>query len=401
MGRWRAVTALLLLRHNQILNSLKPSSPRVWKHPATRFHHRLLDLRPFSAFPSPISIYNNDSDSGSSDVYQNYDFRTKEEEDKGKITVKAYFLSTSIDLKGMQADNLCYVVPPTSRSTNSIALKFSDSSSGFSSLDERESVSSCRFMVVFQYGSAVLFNVDDNMTLSLFSTLFVDMLLGCLQKSEKMVSALYNLSVTSYHWENHSFMNNSFLDVVLDYAVKEKPLLNEEMRGGPDYIVLKKLDTDSIRIIGSVLGQSIALDYFVSQVDKLVQEFAGINRGMEKTGTFTMHRKKLFQLVGKANSNLADVILRVGLFDRSEIAWREARYAQIYEYLREEYEVTQRFGNLDFKLKFVEHNIHFLQEVMQNRKSDLLEWCIIFLLTIENVLSIYGIVRESTGVSLL
>lgn len=30
------------------------------------------------------------------------------------------------------------------------------------SLDERESVSSCRFMVVFQYGSAVLFNVDDS-----------------------------------------------------------------------------------------------------------------------------------------------------------------------------------------------------------------------------------------------
>lgn len=29
-------------------------------------------------------------------------------------------------------------------------------------MDERESVSSCRFMVVFQYGSAVLFNVDDN-----------------------------------------------------------------------------------------------------------------------------------------------------------------------------------------------------------------------------------------------
>lgn len=50
-----------------------------------------------------------------------------------------------------------------------------------------------------------------------------------------------------------------------------------------------------------------------------MEEFAGINRAMEKTGTFTMHRKKLFQLVGKANSNLADVILRVGLFDRYSI----------------------------------------------------------------------------------
>ena len=39
---------------------------------------------------------------------------------------------------------------------------------------------------------------------------------------------------------------------------------------------------------------------------------------------------------------------------RSEIAWRDAKYAEIYEYLREEYEVAQRFGNLDFKLKFVE-----------------------------------------------
>lgn len=37
---------------------------------------------------------------------------------------------------------------------------------------------------------------------------------------------------------------------------------------------------------------------------------------MEKTGTFTMERKKLFQLVGKANSNLADVIIKLGLFER-------------------------------------------------------------------------------------
>lgn len=51
-----------------------------------------------------------------------------------------------------------------------------------------------------------------------------------------------------------------------DYAVKEQPLLDGDMEGGPDYIVLKALDTDGIRIIGSVLGQSIALDYFVSQV---------------------------------------------------------------------------------------------------------------------------------------
>lgn len=59
---------------------------------------------------------------------------------------------------------------------------------------------------------------------------------------------------------------------------------------------------------------SFVISYY--QVDGLVEEFAGINRGMEKTGTFTMDKKKLLQLVGKANSNLADVILKVGLFER-------------------------------------------------------------------------------------
>uniref|UniRef100_A0A453FKN2 DUF155 domain-containing protein n=1 Tax=Aegilops tauschii subsp. strangulata TaxID=200361 RepID=A0A453FKN2_AEGTS len=52
------------------------------------------------------------------------------------------------------------------------------------------------------------------------------------------------------------------------------------------------------------------------RVDDMVEEFTEINRIMEKTGDFTMKRKKLFQLVGKANSNLADVIIRLGLFDR-------------------------------------------------------------------------------------
>lgn len=38
------------------------------------------------------------------------------------------------------------------------------------------------------------------------------------------------------------------------------------MQGGADFIVLKNLDVDGIRIIGSVLGQSIALDHYIRQV---------------------------------------------------------------------------------------------------------------------------------------
>ena len=52
----------------------------------------------------------------------------------------------------------------------------------------------------------------------------------------------------------------------IEYEVRQTPTLNTWMQGGLDYIMLQYLNIDGIRTIGSVLGQSIALDYYVRQV---------------------------------------------------------------------------------------------------------------------------------------
>lgn len=56
------------------------------------------------------------------------------------------------------------------------------------------------------------------------------------------------------------------LSETVEYEVREMPTLNTWMQGGLDYIMLQYLNIDGIRTIGSVLGQSIALDYYVRQV---------------------------------------------------------------------------------------------------------------------------------------
>ncbi|XP_010534296.1 PREDICTED: uncharacterized protein LOC104809890 isoform X1 [Tarenaya hassleriana] len=287
-----------------------------------------------------------------------------EEDAKLSIPVRAYFFSTSVDLRSLVDQNKQNFIPPTSRMTNYVVLRFgnhADPTGKGGCISGSESV----YMVVFQYGSIVLFNVREHE---------VD---EYLKVVERHASGL---------------LPEMRKD---EYEVRENPTLNTWMQGGLDYIMLQFLNIDGIRTIGSVLGQSIALDYYGRQVDGMVAEFTDINRGMEKTGTFTMDRKKLFQLVWKANSNLADVILKLGLFERSDIAWKDAKYAQIWEYLRDEFELTQRFASLDFKLKFVEHNIRFLQEILQNRKSDFLEWLIIILISAEIAISLYDLVQRS------
>ncbi|KAG9145646.1 hypothetical protein Leryth_018709 [Lithospermum erythrorhizon] len=284
--------------------------------------------------------------------------------DTVSIPVRAFFFSTRVDLRSLVEQNKQNFIPPTSRMTNYVVLKYTTNSEPHSLVGRLSENNSC-YMVVFQYGSIVLFNVQD-----------VEVN-GYLKIVEKHSSGL---------------LPEMRKD---EYEVREKATLGTWMQGGLDYIMLQYLNTDGIRIIGSVLGQSIALDYYVRQVDGMVAEFTDINREMEKTGTFTMERKKLFQLVGKANSNLADVILKLGLFERSDIAWKDAKYAEIWEFLRDEFELTQRFASLDFKLKFVEHNIRFLQEILQNRKSDFLEWLIIILIGVEILISVYDIAHKS------
>ncbi|XP_050212175.1 protein RETARDED ROOT GROWTH-LIKE isoform X2 [Mercurialis annua] len=279
------------------------------------------------------------------------------EDSKISIPVRAFFFSTSVDLKSLMEQNKPNFIQPASRMTNYVVLRFGN----FSELDASRTCiigSNCCYMVVFQYGSIVLFNVREH-EVDDYLKIVRNHASGLLPEMRKD-----------------------------EYEVREKPTSHTWMQSGCDYIMLQFLNIDGIRTIGSVLGQSIALDYYGRQVDGMVAEFTDINRGMEKTGTFSMDSKKLFQLVGKANSNLADVILKLGLFERSDIAWKNAKYAQIWEYLRDEFELTQRFASLDFKLKFVEHNIRFLQEILQNRKSDFLEWLIIVLISVEIVISV-------------
>ena len=59
---------------------------------------------------------------------------------------------------------------------------------------------------------------------------------------------------------------NFYFVMKSEYEVRENPTLHTWMEGGLDYIMLQYLNVDGIRTIGSVLGQSIALDYYVRQV---------------------------------------------------------------------------------------------------------------------------------------
>ncbi|KAF3433839.1 hypothetical protein FNV43_RR24942 [Rhamnella rubrinervis] len=146
----------------------------------------------------------------------------------------------------------------------------------------------------------------------------------------------------------------------LGSEVREKPTFNTWMEGGLDYIMLQYLNIDGIRTFGGVLVQSTALDYYERQVDGVVAELTDINRGMETTGKFKMHGKN-YQHSLRFSTNFC-----VGVNEGQSKAILPDNWMS---------NVLVQSIALDYYVR--QHNISFLQEILQNRKSDFLEWLII------------------------
>ena len=77
--------------------------------------------------------------------------------------------------------------------------------------------------------------------------------------------------------------------------------------------------------------------------------------------------------------------------------WKLPQYERIWEALREDFELEDRWTFLDTKLSLIEKQTHFLLEILQNRKSNTLEWTIIVLIFLEICVSLYDIFIKNGG----
>ena len=82
---------------------------------------------------------------------------------------------------------------------------------------------------------------------------------------------------------------------------------------------------------------------------------------------------------------------------RMDAAWHDAEAAAVYEWLRDDLEIALRLANLELKLSFVQDNLKYFLEIMQNKKSDTLEWTIIVLIAAEIGVSLYDLFGKSVG----
>lgn len=158
-----------------------------------------------------------------------------------------------------------------------------------------------------------------------------------------------------------------------------------------DCILLDQAELNNVRTLGYVLAQTVALHFYETQVDAMLRKFEKMNQQMEVSSSFrpAMRKEDLLQMVASNNLLFTAIISKLGVRERFDIAWKNPDCNRLYEHLLDELEIEDRYENLQLKLNMVQDNFRYFLELIQNQKSDLLEWIIIILIGGEITLNLY------------
>ena len=88
------------------------------------------------------------------------------------------------------------------------------------------------------------------------------------------------------------------------------------------------------------------------QVDHMLRTFKDMNKEMRRTGTFkpVASKEELLQMVAQNNLLFTDIISKLGIMERFDVAWKHNNCSDIYEHLRADMEIENRNSNLQVKV---------------------------------------------------
>ena len=197
-----------------------------------------------------------------------------------------------------------------------------------------------RFVAVFRFGSVVFLNVPDKEAADLtdrIRKLATDTIEPGSERREHFgimvepTTGLYNQNVDQE-------------------AMLTTPPPEQIITG--DYCIVPEIDLNGVAVISNILAQTVALDSYNDMVDKLLSQFATINSAVRASGHFKHSDKNfLFRTVAQNNAIFIDMISKIRLKDRSDTAWTMTKYETIHYGLKAEFEIDDRFDQIEFKVR--------------------------------------------------
>jgi len=157
----------------------------------------------------------------------------------------------------------------------------------------------------------------------------------------------------------------------------------KENKFGYNKIEITDADIEVLRLIMLNVSQSVALDYYYDQTNKLLEETNYHTQILERKGKLDISGRRLTKYIGKTMNLKNRITENLYIFDSPDETWENENLNKIDMGLKRTFDLQERFRNIQEGLGIIKENLELFKDIMQYRNSNLLEWIIIVLIFVE------------------
>ncbi len=175
------------------------------------------------------------------------------------------------------------------------------------------------------------------------------------------------------------------LDIFEDYTIE---LSDKNLKGKVKSDVVQmpaEISPEALQIIMLNVGQSCALEYYEILTEGMLESTKKYILELEKDGKFSISRKNLLKFIGKVLNVKNSIVDNLYILDDPASVWDDEDLAFLNRNLKANFDINQRFKDLDYRLQIVEDNLRLFTDILQQRESSMLEYVIVILILIEVV----------------
>ena len=171
-----------------------------------------------------------------------------------------------------------------------------------------------------------------------------------------------------------------------EFSVGERPGARPDIEG--EVLMVDQLTFERAGIVALTVAQSAAMEYYETIVESMFERTRRLVEQLERKGTTPLRTRPLHKFIGEAVGTRNEVLSVLHLLDKPDAAWDDPAMDSIYEDLRDEFDLGDRFNALELKLRGVQEALELVLDVSRDRRLVLLEASIVVLIVIELVLSL-------------
>jgi uncharacterized Rmd1/YagE family protein len=175
-------------------------------------------------------------------------------------------------------------------------------------------------------------------------------------------------------------------------TVSEEMTVREDPGRTPDVaegvLTLDYLNAARASVVALTVAQSAAMEYYERIVEEMFVRTDRLVQRLEVHGTVPTRTRPLHRFIGAAIATRNEVLTILHLLDKPDEAWDDPGMDRIYDELRAEFDLVDRYQALELKLRSIQEALELVLDVARDRRLVLLETAIVMLIVVELALTV-------------